>query len=270
MAYTVSKGAKIHWRSFGSQDKPAIVLLHGIGTDHMLFARIVPLLIYDYRLIGVDARGHGASDTTPGDCTLEQLADDVLAIMDDAGVERAIICGLSLGGMMAQALVLKAPERVDGLVLACTSSLMEKDFWARRAAMVLEKGIGSVVDMSLNRQFSEWFREQSPAWVDSSRHVMHRMTEIGYVGCGKAIDAMDYSSRLGEIAVPTTVVCGDLDISTPYAGHGDRLVAGIAGAELVMLKSGHLACLENPEGFAAALRKTAERCWGRPAVSTPV
>src|SRR5579863_7144608 len=122
MPFAISKGARIFWRMQGRHDQPVIVMLNGIGTESAIYDRVIPLLWHEFRLLRIETRGHGASDAPPGDYDLDTLAADVVAAMDAAQVARAIVCGVSLGGMVAMALALKAPDRVDGLVLACTSA----------------------------------------------------------------------------------------------------------------------------------------------------
>jgi len=193
MPFARGEGARLYWRLDGDPAQPPILLLGSIGADMSLWDRLTPLLTPRYRVLRMDARGHGASDAPDGDEDLETLVDDALAVMDAAGVARAAVCGLSLGGMVAMALALKAPGRVSSLICACTSPRMDPGG--------------------------------------------------GFIGA-------DLEDRLGGIAAPTLVLCGARDVRAPFAGHGERLLAAIPGARIATLDTGHLACLEDPSGFA--------------------
>ena len=253
-------GVRIHWQLEGAGDKPAIVLLNSIATTLRLYDRLASLLLDDFRLLRVDTRGHGGSDAPTGDYTLDLLADDVLAAMDTAGINSAILCGVSLGGMISMTLALKAPGRVNGLLLACTSAAFDAQFWSDRIAAVRAHGVASIADASIARFFSEKFALDNPELVEAFRDDIIAMSSEGYAGCGAAIRDMLLLERLGAVRAPTVVVAGAFDKATPYQGHGDRIVAAIPGARAVLLQAGHLSCVEDPYGFERALRDLAARC----------
>jgi len=253
MPFAIHDRTRIYWRMQGEDEKPVMVLLNSIATDQTLYDRVILLLVADFRLLRIDTRGHGASDAPSGDYDLDMLAGDVLAVMDAAGVAVATICGLSLGGMMAMALALKAPERVDRLILACTSAQMGAEFWGPRIAAVREKGTASIADAAIGRLYSDAFARANKPLMDTARLEIATMSDDGYAGCGAAILAMDFIPRLDEIAVPTLVIGGTLDMATPFEGHGDRIAAGIPGAKIAMVAAGHLACAENPQAFAQSI-----------------
>lgn len=246
--------ARIYWRMQGDNDMPVMVLLNSIATDQTLYDQVVPALIEDFRLLRIDTRGHGASDAPAGDYDMDLLASDVLAVMDAAGVARATLCGVSLGGMMSMALALKAPERVDALILACTSAQMHPEFWTQRIDAVREKGTAFVADAAISRLYSEDYAKANKALIDTARFGIVHMSDEGYAACGAAIRGMDFIPRLSEIAVPTLVIGGTMDMATPFEGHGDRIAAGIAHAKVAMVEAGHLACIENADAFARAVR----------------
>jgi 3-oxoadipate enol-lactonase / 4-carboxymuconolactone decarboxylase len=257
MPFTTNQDARIYWRLQGDDDKPAMVLLNSIATDQTLYDPVVPALMADFRLLRIDTRGHGASDATPGDYDLDLLACDVLAVMDAAGIERAIFCGLSLGGMMSMAVALKAPGRVAALLLACTSAEQGGEFWTPRINAVREKGTASIADAAISRLYSAAFAQANKALIDTARFEISTMSDEGYAGCGAAIRAMDFIPRLGEIAVPTLVIAGTMDTATPFEGHGDRIAAGIRDAKVALIAAGHLASIENPDAFVEAIREFA-------------
>lgn len=187
MAFALNNGVRLHWRIDGAAEKPVLVLLNSIGTDIALYDAAVPYLIKDFRLLRIDARGHGASDATDGDYSLDLLADDVLAVMDAGGVETAALCGTSMGGMVAMTLALKSPRRVTALVLACTSAAIDPAIWAARGAAVREGGTAAIADMAMSRFFSDAFRDKHPEAVETVRSNLLAQNAHGYAACAAAI-----------------------------------------------------------------------------------
>lgn len=255
MAFTYRDRVRLHWRLEGAQDQPVLVLLNSIGTDIGLWDRTVPLLLPAFRLLRIDTRGAGGSDAPEGDYGLAMLAADVAAIMDDAGVTRAAVAGVSLGGMVAMQLALDHPERVSALSLICTSATMDPPAWASRIATVRGQGTAAIADMAVGRFLSPGFAAQHPEIADSLRDGIIRQADAGYAGAGAAIRDMALIDRIGAIEVPTLVVTALLDLSTPYAGHGEHLVSTIPHAKHVGVDGAHLPPIEAPAALATALRR---------------
>ncbi|WP_320109514.1 bifunctional 3-oxoadipate enol-lactonase/4-carboxymuconolactone decarboxylase PcaDC [Bosea sp. NBC_00550] len=254
MPFAVSNGARIYWKLEGADDKPALVLLNSIGTDLSLWDAAMPALLAAFRVLRLDARGHGASDAPDGDYTLAQLAGDAVAAMDAAGLDKAAIAGVSLGGMIAMELALTRPERVSALALICTSATMDRAAWQDRINKVRTGGTAAIADLAMQRFLSPAFTAGQPAIAESVRRSLVGMAREGYAGAGAAIRDMDLIGRLSHLACPTLIVVGERDVSTPFAGHGENLVAAIPAAQLARLDCGHLAPLEAPAALAGALR----------------
>lgn len=254
MPFATSSGARIYWRLEGSDDKPALALLNSIGTDLSLWDAAMPNLLTSFRILRLDTRGHGASDAPDGDYTLAMLAGDVVAVMDAAGIARAAVAGVSLGGMIAMELALSRPERVSELALICTSATMDKAAWQDRVSKVRAGGTVAIADLAMQRFLSPAFAASQPAVADSVRRNLLAMAGEGYAGAAAAIRDMDLIGRLGTLACPTLIVVGECDTSTPFVGHGENLVVAIPGAELERLDCGHLAPLEAPAALGGVLR----------------
>jgi 3-oxoadipate enol-lactonase/4-carboxymuconolactone decarboxylase len=252
MPFANNNGVRIYWRLQGGDALPVLVLLSGIGTEQGLYDRAAPFLLDEFRLLRVDNRGHGASDAPAGDYDLGTLASDVRVAMDAAGVREAVICGTSLGAMIAMALALDAPQRIRGLVLACTSARMDASFWSQRITVVRANGMPAVAEIAVSRLLSDEFARLNPGIVHTLRRELLTMSRDGYAGCAAAIRDMDLIPRIRSIAAPTVVITASFDLATPAAGHGDLIVATIPGAQSIVLNSGHLACVELPEAFAEA------------------
>ena len=259
MPFASRDGVRLYWKLEGAADRPPLVLLNSIGTDMALWDRALPFLLHDFRILRLDARGHGASDAPGGDYGMKGLAQDVLAVMVAAGVGRAAIAGVSLGGMIAMELALDAPDRVAALTLICTSAAMDPAGWADRVERVRAGGTAAIADIAMQRFLSPAFAQAHPEVAESVLRGLLAMADDGYAGAGAAIRDMDLIGRIGSITAPTLVVTGDADVSTPAADHGARLAALIPGARLIALASGHLAPLEAPGALAAALRSLLPR-----------
>lgn len=253
MGFAVRSGRRLYWRLEGASDLPVLLLLHPLGSDLNLWDRVLPGLMRERRVLRMDLTGHGASDVRAGDHSLRTLAADAVAVMDAARVARAAVCGLSLGGMIGMSLALEVPERITALVCACTSARMDARLWAERIVTIRSQGLAAVADAALQRYFSPGFARTHPEVTDTVRTALRGMDAEGYAGCAAAIRDMDLIAQLGDIRAATLVITGQYDISTPLEGHGERLLAGIPGAQAHQLAAAHFAALEAPEAFASAV-----------------
>lgn len=247
MAFSISQGCRIYYRLEGSADKPLLVLVHALGTDHGLWEPQMSALLRHFQVFRLDLRGHGASDAPAGDYTIGQLGEDVLTAVPR---ERFFYCGLSLGGMIGQWLAARHPGRIERLVLANTSArVADPSLFETRRNAVLKEGMAAIEPAVMQRFFTS---PAGPA-AESIRTTLRDTDPAGYAGCCAAIRDMDNRPLLPSITAPTLVVAGDRDVSTPWTGHGDVLAEGIPGARIVRLAAAHLSNLERPAGFTNAL-----------------
>jgi 3-oxoadipate enol-lactonase len=237
----------------GPADAPVLVLPSSLGTTRELWQPQVETFARTFRVLRYEHRGHGDSPVTPGPYTIEGLARDALALLDEHGLGRVLWCGISLGGMVGMWLAVHAASRFDALVLACTSARVPApDAYRDRAATVRERGLEAVADAVVGKWFTaETFRRR-PELPARFREILVATPPEGYAGCCEALANWNFAGDLGEIAVPTLVIAGDGDEATP-AGDTDLLAERIPGAQLVTLAgSAHLANLERPREFADA------------------
>lgn len=253
MPFTSVPGARLYWKLDGRADAPPLILLNSIGTDMDLWDPLLPLLRERFALLRVDTRGHGASKTEPGDFSLSLLARDVLAVAHDAAVDRFVVAGVSLGGMIAMELALARPDQVQKLALICTSATMDPPSWDDRAVKVRAKGMAAIAELAMSRFLSPELRDQEPALYQTVQRQLTTMDPQGYAGCAAAIRDMDLAVRLSGIGCPTLVVTGTRDRSTPLEGHGEHLLTGIPNASHVAIEAAHLAPLEAPQALAATI-----------------
>jgi 3-oxoadipate enol-lactonase/4-carboxymuconolactone decarboxylase len=183
------------------------------------------------------------------------LADDAAAVLDAAGVIRAAVCGISLGGMVAMTLALRMPERFSALIVACSSAAMDAAAWAARAATVREGGTAAIADMAMGRFFSARFRAEKPDIVETTRQGLLAQSTAGYAGCCAALRDLRLLEALPDLTVPTLVIGGKEDMSTPFETHGALIAAAIPDAVSTLLPTAHLPSLEDPRGIASAIRR---------------
>jgi len=250
MPFLTRAGARLYWRADGHADRPALLLLNSLGTDHAMWDRLIPQLTRAHRVLRMDTRGHGASDAPEGDYDIPMLAADALAVLDEAGAATADIAGVSMGGMTALHLAAHAPGRVRRIVPCNTSAEMPPDPWVQRAALVREAGMASIVDSIMVRWFSPAFRAANPPALDTARTTFLGLSAQGYAACCMGLSRLDLLAALPRITAPVLVVNGSLDEATPPAGHGDRIAAAVPGARTASLPTGHISPVEMPDALA--------------------
>ena len=254
MAFAAANGVKTYYRLEGDASLPTVALAHSIGVDHGQWEPQMADLLEDFRVLRYDIRGHGASEAPAGGYSIEMLGHDFVALADALGIAKLVFCGLSLGGMIGQWLGIHAPERLTALVLANTSPAMApKSNWDDRCKAVQKGGMAAIADMAMQRFFSAERIAAKDPYVATTRATFLAMDPLGYAGCCAAIRDMDHTGLLKKIALPTLVVSGDSDVSTPWTGHGEILAREIPGAKSVRLSASHLSNIDKPRAFNAAV-----------------
>jgi 3-oxoadipate enol-lactonase len=238
----------------GPEDAPVLVLGSSLGTTVDMWRPQLPALTTRFRLIRYDHRGHGNSPVPAGPYQLADLGGDVLAMLEELGLDRVHLGGLSLGGMVAMWLAANAPHRVDRLVLLCTSAkLGPPELWRQRADSVRAGGMTAIADSVVGRWFTPTFASRSPEVVAWARKLITDTSVDGYVGCCAAIQAMDLLPALGSITAPTLVIAGADDPATPPE-HARQIAAGIRDARVVVVPdAAHLANVEQPDTVSELL-----------------
>lgn len=232
----------------GKRGSPGLVFTGSLGTDLTMWGPQAELLKPRFCTLRYDIRGHGSSPVPPGPYSIADLGGDLLALLDRLGIERASLCGLSIGGMISMWVAAHAPERVERLVLCCTSAqLGPPSAWHERAAIVRAEGVGAVADAVLGRWFTAGFAAANPDEVGRLRGILTATPQEGYAGCCEAIAEMDLTPDLPSIAAPTLVIAGEQDPSTPPE-HGRRIADLVPGARFeVISPAAHLATVERPD-----------------------
>ena len=234
-----SDGVRLHYRVSGRRSGPPALMIQGLGADKHLWNLQRAALAPWYRTIAFDNRGAGRSDKPYGSYSLEQMADDAAAVLDDAGEDSAHVIGASMGGVIAQLLALRHPERVRSLTLACTACRhhpWRRELLAEWVDIAERDGMGAMTS-----QAARWvigprsFRRLAPAigWMGPLALSRPAHAFAGQVAGILSIDD-HLASRLPDITVPTLVIVGNQDILTPR-GDSEELAELIPTAELVVV-----------------------------------
>ena len=238
----------------GPHGAPTVVLSNSLGSTHRMWDPQLTELERRFRVVRYDTRGHGRSPVPAGPYSIDDLADDLVALLDQLDVPRAHLVGLSLGGMTAMRVAGRHPDRVARLALLCTGAqLPPAQAWVERAALVRTQGSAAVADPVVQRWFTPAFLDAHPEQRDTYRQMVAATPAEGYAACCEAIAAMDLHDELPRITAPTLAIAGTDDPATPPATL-EAITARIPGAQLLTVDhAAHLANAEQPDLITPAL-----------------
>jgi 3-oxoadipate enol-lactonase len=253
MQAALIEGRALEYRLEGPSDGPVLVFSNSLGTDLRVWDALLPCLPSGLRLLRYSKAGHGLSDLA-GPHSIDAHADDLLALLDALDIRRATVVGLSVGGMIAQALAARAPERVGALVLCCTAhKIGTPDIWEQRISDISEKGLPAMAEGVMERWFSPAWRTANPGPLALWKNMLGRTPAEGYAAVCAAIRDADLTEGTRGIRVPTLCVAGTADGSTPPEVVGG-LVELIPGARLEVIEGvGHIPCVEAPDRLGALI-----------------
>lgn len=248
----------LHHELTGPPDAPLLVLGPSLGTSMTLWDHPLPLLARQFRVLRYDLPGHGGSptgalpDVSPGATTVDDLADAVLALIEQVTEQETFhYAGISLGGAVGARLAVRHPGRVTALALLCTSAHFGAPApWRERAALVRREGIAPLLRTSPAR----WFADPATARTPRGRALLDSLAATdpaGYAACCDALAGYDVRAELSAVQAPTLVVGGTHDVATPME-HARELAGLIPGAVLRAFACGHLA-VEEPGAVGRAL-----------------
>jgi 3-oxoadipate enol-lactonase len=256
---TADDGVRLHYEVTGRRGAPPILFIQGLGADKHGWDMQRIGLAYSHRAVALDNRGAGRSDKPLGAYSLEQMAHDAIAVLDDAGFESAHVVGASMGGAITQMIGLLYPDRVRSLTLACTSCRnheWRRELLASWGETARERGMGAMT-------------REAARWVIGPRSFRRLLPVIGWLGplgfgrprhaFANQVDAILAADdaigvELENISAPTLVVVGNQDILTPR-GDSEELAEMIPTAELVVISgAAHGFMVEHASTFNRVLR----------------
>lgn len=244
----------VHAVVTGDAGNPAVVLSNSLGSTHRMWDAQVPALAEHFLVVRYDTRGHGDSPVPDGPYTIDDLADDVIALLDSLGIRRAHFAGLSLGGMTGMRLAVRNPDRLARLALLCTAPVLgPANNWTDRAATVRADGVASIAESVVSRWFAPGYLDDHPDRKVFYEAMVAGTAAEGYAGCCEAIATMDQVADLPSITAPTLAIAGADDPAT-----GPERLAAIAenvadGRLLVVPDAAHLAPAQQPQIVTPAL-----------------
>lgn len=238
---------------------PVIVLINSLGTDFRIWDQVRDKLADRFTTLAYDKRGHGLSGLGDPPYAIADHADDLAGLLDHLDLHDVILCGLSVGGLIAQALCLSRPQDIRGLVLSNTAmKIGTPESWNARIAAVEESGIAPILDDVMARWFTAAFRRPDNALYQGCCNMLLRQPASGYAGTCAAIRDADFTQAAAQISVPTLCIAGREDGSTPPE-LVQAMAGRIPGARFeVIEEAAHIPCIETPAVHAALIRSLAQ------------
>lgn len=254
MNFATISGVTIHYKEEGIPDSPPLVFINSLGTDLRIWDGVVSRLDGRFRIIRYDKRGHGLSDCPAAPYVIRDFSADLRGLLDHLDIEKAVVVGISVGGMVAIDFTAEWPDRVSSLVLCDTGAKIgSAELWQERADTLRRHGMAYLSDAILSRWFAPVYIEENPAVYRGYSNMLTRMPVEGYAGTCEALRDGNLISAAKTIAARTLVLCGAEDLATPpefVRGLCDLIPQAkyreISGAA-------HLPCVEQPEKTAALI-----------------
>jgi len=251
-------GTKLYYAEGGNSTGAPVVLVHGFPFSHEMWKPQVDALSSKYRVVVYDVRGHGQSDAGDGQYTLEFLVDDLVGLLDHLKIDKAIVCGLSMGGYIALRAIERNPERFRALVLCDTRSEPDSnDAKLKRAAAiktVKQQGAAAFAEGFVKAVVASETFPSRPETVEMIKNIIRRNPPVGICGALLALASRtDTTAGLSQISVPMLILVGEHDALTPPST-AKAMQERIRGAELhIIPHAAHMSNLENPAEFNGQL-----------------
>lgn len=244
----------LHYEQIGDSSKSALVFINSLGSDFRIWDEVVSHFIEQYRVVRFDKRGHGLSDSPPRPYSLHDFSQDLLGLLDHLEIEKTVLVGMSVGGMIALDFTVHFPNRVTALVLCDTAAKIGTAvYWNERIANIEDKGMAQMTELILSRWFAPDFAQRQPTAYQGYTNLLRRTDVNGYLGTCAALGGADLREQVKVIQQPALVLCGAEDLATP-----PEVVAGLAaglpnGRFQTILRAGHTPSVEQPEATAALI-----------------
>ena len=249
-----SNGAQINYQTFGNVTKPAIIFSNSLGTNYAMWQPQIDHFKDDFFVICYDTRGHGASSAPQGPYTLEQLGQDVVNLLDHLNIEKAVFCGISMGGLTGQWLAVHKAKRFNQIIVCNTAAKIgQEQAWNERAALVREQGLQPIASTAAGRWFTDKFIQSNTAEVEKLQNSLAAGSAEGYASCCEALAKADLREALKTITLPVTVISGQQDSVTTVTD-ALYMTARIPNSQLIEINAAHISNIESPEAFTQALR----------------
>jgi len=251
-------GVEIAYWIDGDQEKPWIVLSNSLASDHRMWAPQMIMLMQTHRVLRYDTRGHGNSQATDGEYSLDLLVSDLAGLMESLDIDSADVLGLSLGGMTGLGLALDYPDKVNRLI-CCDARADAPDAyaegWHQRIEVAREKGLSALAEGTIERWLTESFRSDfsNKETVELARDMILSTSLDGFCGCAAALTTLNYRDRLSDISAPTLSVVGSEDLAAPLAVMTTMAEVIPHGQIVIVEDAAHISNLNQPDKFNAVI-----------------
>ena len=254
MSFVFANGITLHYARDGAKTGSPLVFINALGTDLHLWDALIACLPRRFRVLRYDKRGHGLSDVPPAPYSLLDHTHDLAALLERLQIDTSILIGISVGGLIALDYAGRYPGRVRALVLCDTCSRIGTPAgWSERIHAVREQGLPKMADMLLARWFAPAFATSRPADFQGFANMLLRTPQEGYLGTCAALRDADLHETVSRIKMPSLVLGGAQDISTP-PDLVRQLAEAMPHARFRTIEAAaHLPCVEQPEAMAAII-----------------
>jgi 3-oxoadipate enol-lactonase len=249
MAFFELNDAQLFYQWDGPEHAPVLVFSNSLGSTHRMWDPQLEAFTRHFRVLRYDGRGHGQSTATPGSYSIEQLAGDVVQLLDAMKLDRVYYCGLSMGGMIGMHLGTAHPARLHKMVLCNTAAKIgTPDVWNARITAVQAGGMKAVAGPVIDRWLTAAYRAAHPRETAEVLSMLESCDPAGYAATCAAVRDADFREKLAAVRVATQVIAGTHDPATPPAD-GRALSKLIRGAKYTELSAAHLSNIEASEDF---------------------
>jgi 3-oxoadipate enol-lactonase len=248
-----TNGIKIEYRIDGKEGAPYLTFVTGIANDLTMWDTQVEALGKEYRTLRYDLRGHGDTQATEGDYSMELLVRDLTGLLSELNIEKTHLVGLGLGGAIVQRFAIEHPQRVNALMPCCCRAKMTPEFaamWQKLREAVANEGVEVIVEPTAQRWFSDEFKAANPKVLQNVRNMIRGTTTLGYLGVTAAFLSLDLEDKLPQITAKTLYLSGAEDkVGGPPALMAE-LAKKVPGAQHRSVpNAAHIANIQNPAGF---------------------
>jgi 3-oxoadipate enol-lactonase len=247
-----ANGIQMNYELSGKKNSSVVILSHSLGCSLTMWDPQMDALEPYFQVLRYDIRGHGRSEAPPGPYTPELLAKDIIALLDALEIDKVHWVGLSMGGMIGQAVALNHADRLKSLALCDTTAIIPPEaqpLWQERIDAVREKGIESQMELTMERYFTPSFLKLNPPILGAIRKQFLATPAEGYLGCVEAIRRLNFLERLSTIKISTLIMVGEDDPGTPVSA-SQAIHKQISNSRLIIIRSArHLPNVEQPDAF---------------------
>jgi 3-oxoadipate enol-lactonase len=237
-----------------------LLLVHGFPLDHSMWDGQIEALSARHRVIAPDLRGFGQSGVSEGVVTMDQFAGDLVDLIDFLGIDKVVLCGLSMGGYIALEFWRKYAHRLRALILCDTRAKNDTPEAAANRFVVAEKvlreGSNIVADAMIPKLFSPITMQEQPHLAEKIKQVIDRTDPRGIAAAALGMaQRADFIAELPRIGCPALVIVGQSDAISPVA-EMQAIAKAVPNAEFIIIpQAGHMAPMEQPQAVNAAIER---------------